>query len=126
MVIAGPCAVESREQVFAAARAVKAAGARVLRGGAFKPRTGPHSFQGMGFEGLEILAEAGREVGLPVVTEVMRIDQLERVAAAWEMSRLIQTGNITALSATHKESAPLAPASALAPPLAAQRESPWQ
>ncbi len=81
VVIAGPCAVESREQVFAAARAVKAAGARVLRGGAFKPRTGPHSFQGMGFEGLDILAEAGREVGLPVVTEVMRIDQLERVAA---------------------------------------------
>jgi len=66
VVVAGPWAVESREQVFAAARAVKAAGARVLRGGAFKPRTGPHSFQGLGFEGLKILAEAGREVGLPV------------------------------------------------------------
>jgi 3-deoxy-7-phosphoheptulonate synthase len=81
VVIAGPCAVESRGQVLAAAQAVKAAGARVLRGGAFKPRTGPHSFQGLGFEGLEILAEAGRAVGLPVVTEVMRIDQLDRVAA---------------------------------------------
>lgn len=81
VVIAGPCAVESRGQMLAAAQAVKAAGAHVLRGGAFKPRTGPHSFQGLGFEGLEILAEAGRAVGLPVVTEVMRIDQLERVAA---------------------------------------------
>ncbi|HSH71091.1 MAG TPA: 3-deoxy-7-phosphoheptulonate synthase [Deferrisomatales bacterium] len=81
VVIAGPCAVESREQVAAAARIVQQAGAQVLRGGAFKPRTGPHSFQGLGFEGLEILAEAGRAAGLPVVTEVMRIDQLERVAA---------------------------------------------
>ena len=81
VVIAGPCTVESREQVLATARAVKAAGASVLRGGAFKPRTGPHSFQGLGYEGLEYLAEAGREVGLPIVTEVMRIDQIERVAA---------------------------------------------
>ena len=81
VVIAGPCTVESREQVRATARAVRAAGARVLRGGAFKPRTGPHSFQGLGYEGLEYLAEAGREVGLPIVTEVMRIDQIERVAA---------------------------------------------
>jgi 3-deoxy-7-phosphoheptulonate synthase len=81
VVIAGPCSVESREQVLATARAVKAAGARVLRGGAFKPRTGPHSFQGLGYEGLEYLGEAGREVGLPIVTEVMRIDQIERVAA---------------------------------------------
>ncbi len=81
VIIAGPCAVESREQVLAAARAVKEAGATVLRGGAFKPRTGPHSFQGLGYEGLEFLAEAGREVGLPILTEVMRIDQLERVVA---------------------------------------------
>src|SRR5512137_684408 len=79
VVIAGPCAVESREQMIAAARAVKAAGASILRGGAFKPRTGPHAFQGLGFEGLEYLAEAGREAGLPIVTEVMRIDQLEPV-----------------------------------------------
>ena len=81
VIIAGPCTVESREQVQLTARAVKAAGAGILRGGAFKPRTGPHSFQGLGYEGLDYLAEAGREVGLPIVTEVMRIDQLERVAA---------------------------------------------
>jgi 3-deoxy-7-phosphoheptulonate synthase len=81
VVIAGPCAVESRDQVLAAARAVRAAGARMLRGGAFKPRTGPHTFQGLGYQGLEYLAEAGRVVGLPIVTEVMRIDQLEPVAA---------------------------------------------
>jgi 3-deoxy-7-phosphoheptulonate synthase len=60
---------------------VKAAGAGILRGGAFKPRTGPHTFQGLGYEGLEYLVEAGRATGLPIVTEVMRIDQLEPVAA---------------------------------------------
>jgi 3-deoxy-7-phosphoheptulonate synthase len=81
VVIAGPCAVESRDQVLAAARAVKAAGARILRGGAFKPRTGPHTFQGLGYQGLTYLAEAARAVGLPIVTEVMRIDQIEQVAA---------------------------------------------
>ncbi|MDA0374581.1 MAG: 3-deoxy-7-phosphoheptulonate synthase [Planctomycetota bacterium] len=70
-VIAGPCAVESREQLALTARAVAAAGASVLRGGAFKPRTSPHSFQGLGREGLSLLAEASREVGLPVVTEVL-------------------------------------------------------
>jgi 3-deoxy-7-phosphoheptulonate synthase len=87
VVIAGPCAVESREQVLAAARAVKAAGAKILRGGAFKPRTGPHAFQGLGYEGLEYLAEAGRTVGLPIVTEVMRIDQLDPVAAVADACR---------------------------------------
>jgi len=81
VIIAGPCTVESREQVRVTAQAVKTAGAGILRGGAFKPRTGPHSFQGLGYEGLDYLAEAGREVGLPIITEVMRIDQLERVAA---------------------------------------------
>lgn len=81
VVIAGPCAVESRDQVLAAARAVKAGGAKILRGGAFKPRTGPHAFQGLGYQGLEYLAEAGQTMGLPIVTEVMRIDQLEPVAA---------------------------------------------
>jgi len=80
VVIAGPCAVESYEQVLAAGKAVKEAGAGILRGGAFKPRTGPHSFQGLGYEGLDILARVGREVGLPTVTEVMRIDQIDRVA----------------------------------------------
>ena len=81
IVIAGPCTVESRDQVLTTARAVKAGGAGILRGGAFKPRTGPHTFQGLGYEGLEYLVEAGRAVGLPIVTEVMRIDQLEPVAA---------------------------------------------
>jgi len=81
VVIAGPCAIESWDQILAVARVVKAAGARMLRGGAFKPRTGPHTFQGLGYQGLEYLAEAGRTVGLPIVTEVMRIDQIEPVAA---------------------------------------------
>ena len=76
-VIAGPCSVESEEQVIAIAKAVKAAGATLLRGGAFKPRTSPYSFQGLGKRGLEILIQAKRETGLPVVTELMRIEQLE-------------------------------------------------
>lgn len=71
IVIAGPCAVESEEQLMATATAVKEAGASMLRGGAFKPRTSPYSFQGMGEEGLKILARAREETGLPVVTEVM-------------------------------------------------------
>lgn len=79
VVIAGPCSIESPEQILAAARLVKAAGASLLRGGAFKPRTGPHSFQGLGEKGLKMLRQAGDEVGLPVVTEVMRIEQLEAV-----------------------------------------------
>lgn len=70
-VIAGPCSVESREQLTSVARDVKAAGARLLRGGAFKPRTSPYSFQGMGVDGLELLLEAKRATGLPVVTELM-------------------------------------------------------
>ena len=79
VVMAGPCASESREQMLAAAQQVKAGGAHMLRGGAFKPRTGPHSFQGLGVEGLQYLREAGDAVGLPVVTEVMRIEQLDIV-----------------------------------------------
>ncbi len=79
LVIAGPCSIESEEQMLAAARLVKAAGARVLRGGAFKPRTGPHSFQGLGIEGLKYLRQAGDATGMPVITEVMRIEQLEAV-----------------------------------------------
>jgi len=71
VVIAGPCAVESREQLMETAHAVKEAGAHILRGGAFKPRTSPYSFQGLGEEGLKLLAEARQETGLPVVTEVM-------------------------------------------------------
>ncbi len=71
VVMAGPCAVESRDQLLETARAVKEAGAHVLRGGAFKPRTSPYSFQGLGEEGLRLLAEAREETGLLVVTEVM-------------------------------------------------------
>ena len=79
VIIAGPCSVESEAQMLAAARLVKTAGAHMLRGGAFKPRTGPHSFQGLGFEGLKFLRQAGDAAGLPVITEVMRIEQLETV-----------------------------------------------
>jgi 3-deoxy-7-phosphoheptulonate synthase len=79
-VIAGPCAVESREQVDTAATAVKAAGAHFLRGGAFKPRTSPYGFQGLKEEGLKILADARAKTGLPVVTEVMDTRDVELVA----------------------------------------------
>jgi len=78
-VIAGPCSVESREQLMEAARSVKSAGASMLRGGAFKPRTLPYSFQGLGVEGLEILAEAREETGLPIVTEVISPADVEIV-----------------------------------------------
>ena len=71
VIIAGPCAVESREQILAAASWVKKSGAHMLRGGAFKPRTSPYSFQGMGEEGLKLLQEASLQTGLPVVTEVI-------------------------------------------------------
>ena len=70
-VIAGPCSVESEEQIVEIARAVQASGAAMLRGGAFKPRTSPYSFQGMGLDGLELLLEAKAETGLPIVTEIM-------------------------------------------------------
>jgi 3-deoxy-7-phosphoheptulonate synthase len=79
-VIAGPCAVESREQTLAAAAAVRAAGARLLRGGAFKPRTSPYAFQGLHEDGLRILAEAREIHGLPVVTEVMSPEAVPLVA----------------------------------------------
>jgi len=77
--IAGPCSVESREQLLHCAQAVKEAGATALRGGAFKPRTSPYDFQGLGEEGLKILAEARDKTGLAVVTEVMAVDQVELV-----------------------------------------------
>jgi len=80
VVVAGPCAVESEEQILKTARAVKAAGADMLRGGAFKPRTGPHTFQGLKEEGLKLLALASRETGLPIVTEVMSPDTVGLVA----------------------------------------------
>lgn len=76
-IIAGPCSVESRDQLTGIARAVKLSGARMLRGGAFKPRTSPYSFQGMGCEGIDLLLEAKRATGLPIVTELMSVKQLE-------------------------------------------------
>jgi 3-deoxy-7-phosphoheptulonate synthase len=79
VVIAGPCSVESRDQLMETARIVKEAGCHMLRGGAFKPRTLPYSFQGLGEEGLEILAEARDETGLPVVTEVLAPGDVELV-----------------------------------------------
>jgi len=79
-VMAGPCSVESREQLLEAAHAVKEAGAKVLRGGAYKPRTSPYSFQGMGEEGLKLLAEAREETGLLIVTEVMEPDLVPLVS----------------------------------------------
>jgi len=80
VVMAGPCSVESEAQILETARAVKAAGARVLRGGAFKPRTSPYSFQGLEEEGLKLLALARAETGLPVVTEVVNPRDVELVA----------------------------------------------
>ena len=88
-VIAGPCAVESRSQAFTIARAVSAAGARLFRGGAYKPRTSPYSFQGLGEEGLNILAEVRAEFGLKIVTEAVDQDTLELVE---QYSDVIQIG----------------------------------
>jgi len=80
-VIAGPCSVESAEQMLSTAHAVKAAGATMLRGGAFKPRTSPYAFQGLGEEGLELLAKAGQAAGLPTVTEVLDVRDAALVAS---------------------------------------------
>ena len=88
IIIAGPCAVESREQILEAAHAVKAAGAHALRGGAFKPRTSPYAFQGLAEEGLKLLAEARDATGLPVVTEVMAPDQVEMVVHYADMLQI--------------------------------------
>ncbi len=87
--MAGPCSVESREQLFETADAVAAAGATVLRGGAFKPRTSPYSFQGLGVEALRYLAEARERTGLPVITEVMEPNQVDIVA---EYADILQIG----------------------------------
>jgi len=85
VVMAGPCSVESQEGLFAVARRVKAAGASILRGGAFKPRTSPYSFQGLGREGLELLRAASNETGLAVVTEVMDTRHVDLVAQYADM-----------------------------------------
>jgi 3-deoxy-7-phosphoheptulonate synthase len=87
-IIAGPCSVEDREQILAVARAVRGAGASALRGGAYKPRTSPYAFQGLGEAGLELLAEARAATGLPVVTEVLAPEDVARVAATADMLQI--------------------------------------
>ena len=109
VVFAGPCAVESEDQVLTTARAVKAAGAQVLRGGAFKPRTSPYSFQGMGEDGLKILAQARDETGLPVITEVMSPQDVDLVS---RYADILQIGarnmqNFSLLAETGKASKPV-------------------
>ncbi len=89
VVMAGPCSVESRSQILETAHAVKAAGAHILRGGAFKPRSSPYAFQGMGEEGLKLLAEATEQTGLPNITEVMAPDEVPLVC---EYADILQIG----------------------------------
>jgi 3-deoxy-7-phosphoheptulonate synthase len=107
--IAGPCTVESRDQLLTTARTVHAAGATMLRGGAYKPRTSPYAFQGLGTEGLRLLAEAKAETGLPIVTELMDAKDLEPVL---EVADVIQIGarnmqNYTLLSEVGRSSTPV-------------------
>jgi 3-deoxy-7-phosphoheptulonate synthase len=107
--IAGPCTVESRDQLLSTARAVAEGGATHLRGGAYKPRTSPYSFQGLGQEGLALLAEAKVETGLPIVTELMDVRDLEPVC---EVADMIQLGarnmqNYTLLSEVGKADIPV-------------------
>ena len=90
VVIAGPCSVESRDQTLAAAAIARSASAHALRGGAFKPRTSPYSFQGLGRPGLEILAEAGRLTGLPIVTELLDVRDLDLIC---QFADVIQVGS---------------------------------
>lgn len=88
-VIAGPCSVESRDQIVQAARSVQQAGARLLRGGAFKPRTSPYDFQGLGYEGLDLLVEARKATGLPVVTEARAVRDVGPIT---EKADMVQVG----------------------------------
>jgi len=87
-VVAGPCSVENPDQTLTIAQAVKNAGAHILRGGAYKPRTSPYSFQGLGKPGLEILREVGREVGMPIVSEALDEESLELVAEHCDMIQI--------------------------------------
>jgi 3-deoxy-7-phosphoheptulonate synthase len=89
VIIAGPCSVESRDQIFSTAEAVKAAGASMLRGGAYKPRTSPYEFQGLGVEALRLLSEVRRHTGMPVVTEVMSTEDTELIC---EHADMLQVG----------------------------------
>jgi len=107
--ISGPCAVESREQIMGIAELVKKAGARILRGGAFKPRTSPYSFQGLGEEGLKYLREAGDKYEMPVITEVMGTNQIELVS---QYADILQIGsrnmqNYELLKGVGKQSKPV-------------------
>jgi 3-deoxy-7-phosphoheptulonate synthase len=109
VVMAGPCSVEGRDMMFETARAVQGAGARLLRGGAFKPRSSPYAFQGMGEEGLTILADVRADTGLPIVTEVMDTRQVELVA---RYADVLQIGarnmqNFALLSEVGKASRPV-------------------
>lgn len=90
VVMAGPCSVESEEQLMKVAESVKKAGAQILRGGAFKPRTTPYSFQGLGKEGLELLQKAKKKFGLPIITELLHVQNLDLVAANTD---IIQIGS---------------------------------
>ena len=108
-VMAGPCSVESEEQIVAVAKAVKASGANMLRGGAFKPRTSPYSFQGLGDKGLDMIREAGSKERLPIVTEIMSAD---KIAEFVEKVDLIQVGarnmqNFTLLKELGKTNVPI-------------------
>ncbi len=109
VVMAGPCSVESHDGILEAGRAVAAAGGRILRGGAFKPRTSPYSFQGLGVEGLEYLADAGRQAGLSVVTEVVAPGEVQVVS---EHADIVQVGsrnmqNFRLLSAVGEQPKPV-------------------
>lgn len=109
VVMAGPCSVEGRSQIIEIAHAIKEAGATVLRGGAFKPRTSPYDFQGLGLKGLEYLADARAATGLPVITEVMREEQVQMVA---EYADILQIGarnmqNYGLLQAVGKQQKPV-------------------
>jgi 3-deoxy-7-phosphoheptulonate synthase len=111
VIMAGPCAVENREQLLTTAHAVKAAGAHVLRGGAYKPRTSPYQFQGLGIEGLRLLAEAREETGMPVVTEVMEPATVDVVAEYADVlqigSRNMQNFPLLAAAGRHKLKRPV-------------------
>ena len=89
IVIAGPCSVESYDQIMMCAQEVKENGAQILRGGCFKPRTSPYSFQGLGYEGLDLLRKAGKDYELPIITEVLAIEQLQQVT---KYSDIVQIG----------------------------------
>ena len=109
VVIAGPCAVESWDQIMETAQAVHDAGARMLRGGCFKPRTSPYSFQGLGLEALDMLAEAGRAFGMPIVTEVLAPEDVAAVAATADVLQIGARNmqNFTLLSAVGRAHRPV-------------------